>query len=62
MKSMITVEQVARRLQVTNSTIFNWIRDKMLPATKIGYRWYIHEDDLKAFMKPNVPEATNPLE
>lgn len=51
--SWLTVEDVAKRLQVSAETVRRWIRAGQLPVLdlggpKAGYR--IKEDDLNAFL------------
>jgi excisionase family DNA binding protein len=45
---MITVPEAARRLRRNPETIRRWIRDRKLPATKVGTQWLVEETDLDA--------------
>lgn len=47
---MYTIVEVAEILDVTPRTIQRYITDKKIPAMKIGRKWRIKEEDLKAFL------------
>jgi excisionase family DNA binding protein len=49
---LLTVEQVAERLQVNEQTIRRWLRDGDLNGVSFGGRtgWRISEEDLQAFL------------
>jgi excisionase family DNA binding protein len=55
---LLTAEQVARRLNVTKHTVWKWIREGRLRATRFGGRAYrINEEDLlmsQTGRQPNV--------
>ena len=58
-----TIQQVGMILGVCDLTVHNWIkRQRILPATKVGGKWLIHEQDLRRFMEPNRDDATCPLD
>lgn len=46
----LTVEQVAKRIGLTEERVRELINLKQIKATKIG-RWYIHPKDLEEFVK-----------
>lgn len=43
-----TPEEVAEILKVTRRTVYNWIRSEKIEAKKIGPRWYVTEEALRA--------------
>jgi excisionase family DNA binding protein len=49
---MLTVDQVAERLQVNEQTVRRWLRDGQLTGVPFGGRtgWRINEDELQAFL------------
>jgi len=49
-KKYLSIEEVAKKLSLNYKTIFRYIHNKKLEATKIG-RWRIDEDELKSFIK-----------
>ena len=55
MTEILTVEQVARELQVNTKTVYQWIKKKRLKATNIGTRakanWRIKRQDLNEFLE-----------
>ncbi|MDP9355977.1 MAG: helix-turn-helix domain-containing protein [Chloroflexota bacterium] len=52
MDRMLTVDQVAERLQVNEQTIRRWLRDGELTGVPFGGRtgWRVSEEDLQAFL------------
>ena len=50
-EKLVTPEQVAERLQVTERTVYGWLRRGKLPALKLGRLWRIRPDDLETFLE-----------
>ena len=50
-ENLLTPEQVAKRLQVTERSIYWWLRRGTLPALKLGRLWRIRPEDLEAFLE-----------
>lgn len=46
-----TPEQLAEKLQLSVRTIWAYIRDGKLPASKMGRKYRISEEQLERFMK-----------
>ncbi len=59
MERLLTVEEVAMRLQVNEQTIRRWLRDGELSGVPFGGRtgWRVSEDDLVAFLARRREEA-----
>ena len=52
LQSLLTVEQVARRLAIQETTVRQWLREGILPGIKINSRaWRIDPVDLEAFIE-----------
>lgn len=49
----LTVEQVAKTLQVHWQTILNYIKNGKLKAVKLGKGYRISKEELKRFIKQN---------
>lgn len=49
MEKYLTCEQVAERYGVKVMTVWAWIREKKLPAIRIGKGYRIRPKDLEAF-------------
>jgi len=43
--TLMTVDEVANKLSLTNKTVRKHIKSGKIKAQKIGKRWYISEDD-----------------
>ena len=50
-EKLLTPEQVAEQLQVTEHTVYGWLRGRRLPALKLGRLWRIRPQDLDAFLE-----------
>jgi len=50
-EKLLTPAQVAERLQITERTVYEWIRGGKLTALKLGRLWRIRQDDLEAFLE-----------
>ena len=50
-EKLLTPEQVAERLQVTERTVYGWLRRGTLPALKLGRLWRIRSEDLEGFLE-----------
>lgn len=49
MSKMYNCEEVSERYNVKVITVWDWIRNKKLPAIKIGREYRIREEDIEAF-------------
>jgi len=47
----MTPQEVAEKLRVTLTSIYNWIGDGRLKAAKVGDLWRIRPDDLESFLQ-----------
>lgn len=47
---LYTIEELTELLQVTQRTIYNWIKSGKLKAFKIGRGWRVKREDLDAFL------------
>ena len=52
MEQLMTVDQVAERLQVNEQTVRKWLREGELTGVAFGGRtgWRVSEDDLRTFL------------
>jgi len=48
---ILTVEQTAKRLQVSEKTVYEWLRAGKIPGRKIGKVWRMSEDALEDFLR-----------
>ena len=46
-----TLVEVAEILKVTRRTIYNYIKQGKIPATKVGHQWRVTEQALKEFLQ-----------
>ena len=50
-EKLLTPTQVAERLQITERTVYEWIRGGKLTALKLGRLWRIRPQDLETFLE-----------
>jgi len=53
--NLLTVAQVARRLQLHEITVRRYIRAGTLKAVRVGRNVRVREDDLERFLQPATP-------
>lgn len=52
----LTVEEVAVALRIHRATVARWLKEKKLPAKKVGRRWLISKEDYDNFVAQGVIE------
>lgn len=55
--AVYTPEQAAEALHCTPRTIYRYLRSGEMPGRKIGGRWKILEEDLKAYIRGNTGDG-----
>lgn len=50
-ETLLSPAQVADRLQVTEQTIYDWLREGKLAGHKLGRLWRVRPKDLEAFLQ-----------
>lgn len=48
----LRVGDVARRLNVSEKTVYKWLRQGLIPASRIGKTWIITEESVDAVLQP----------
>ncbi len=60
----LKVRDVAARLNVSEKTVYKWLTQGLIPATKLGRTWVVTEESLEAVLatpaSPNVIPAVTP--
>jgi excisionase family DNA binding protein len=59
---ILTVDQVAERLQVNRRTVLNLITAGSLVAFRVGRQWRIEHDDLQRYIDQMKNKPTTPPE
>ncbi len=55
----LTVEYIARDLQVSETTVRNWIKDKKLRGAKFGRDYRVRREDYDDFIKRQLGDQTD---
>lgn len=50
-EKILLLEDICPILHIGKTTVYKLIQSGQLPAQKIGGKWQISEDDLKAYLK-----------
>ena len=50
-EKLLTPAQAAERLQVTERTVYQWLRHGTLPGHRLGRLWRIHPRDFDSFLQ-----------
>ncbi|WP_369067077.1 helix-turn-helix domain-containing protein [Kocuria carniphila] len=59
----LTIEQLTQVLGLADTTItYRWLREGTVPAMKLGKRWLILRDDVKAHLRASYNTATSTSE
>ena len=51
MNGILTVRQIAEKLQVNTETVYRWLRDSKLIGYRANRLWRVSEQDLEAFLQ-----------
>ena len=54
------LEELMEILEVTKLTLYRWIKDKKITATKVGDRWRVSSEDLQAFLNQRKSRSKPP--
>jgi excisionase family DNA binding protein len=55
-KDLMTVEEVARYLQLKPQTIYKWAQEKRIPAVKLGKEWRFRKRILDEWLDKQILE------
>ena len=53
----LTVGEIARRLRVSNMTVYRLVRSGRLPAVRIGRGYRIREEDVRRYLDQRYMDA-----
>jgi excisionase family DNA binding protein len=53
----LRVREVAARLNVSEKTVYKWLRAGLIPARRIGKTWIITEESVQAVLSPKITPA-----
>ncbi|MDG0867401.1 helix-turn-helix domain-containing protein [Candidatus Lucifugimonas marina] len=53
----LSVRDVAVRLNVSEKTVYKWLKNGLIPASRIGKSWIITEESVKGLIEPTVTVA-----
>ena len=53
---ILTVPQAAEQLQVSERTVYEWLRNGKIPGRKIGKVWRLSEDAIMDFLRGGAAE------
>lgn len=47
----LTVQEVCAYLKITDESLYSWIKNKGIPAHRVGKRWLFDKGELDAWIK-----------
>ncbi len=56
-KSLMTAEEVAKYLNVDETTIYVWAKEGKIPAAKLGRLWRFDGDEIEKWVKSKKSSA-----
>jgi excisionase family DNA binding protein len=51
MKKLLTLQQVAQRLQISETTLYKLARKGKIPAIKVGNQWRFKKEDIDKWLE-----------
>ena len=55
---MLSINQVAQKLNVNYLTVYRWIKENKLKALRVGKLWRIEETELENFLESSKKGRT----
>lgn len=59
--TFLTFDEATGILNVSNSTLYRWLREGKVPGHKVGRQWRFRRDELESFMVADGPSADDTL-
>lgn len=47
----LTVDDICKYLSVTKDTVYKWIENKNMPASKVGRKWMFQKDEVDDWIR-----------
>lgn len=47
----LLVKDICKYLNISDETLYKWIRDKFIPAHRVGKRWMFDKDEIDRWVK-----------
>ena len=47
----LTVEEICAHLSLSKDTVYKWIKEKQMPASKVGRKWMFKKEDVDHWVK-----------
>ncbi len=47
----LTIDDICKYLSITKDTVYKWIEQKGMPASKIGRKWLFKKEDIDNWVK-----------
>ena len=51
MEKLLTLQQIAQRLQISETTLYKLARDSKIPAIKVGNQWRFKLEDIDSWLE-----------
>lgn len=57
-ESLMTIDDLAVYLKVTRRTIYEWLRNKKIPAVKLIGQWRFRKDKIDSWLENKMMQAS----
>ena len=47
----LNMEEICKHLSVTNDTVYKWIKEKGMPASRVGRRWMFKREEVDEWIR-----------
>ncbi|MBU2529855.1 MAG: helix-turn-helix domain-containing protein [Elusimicrobia bacterium] len=54
-RQLLTIKQVAKYLQLDETTIYSYAQKAKIPAIKVGYNWRFKREDIDDWLENKKP-------
>ena len=54
MNMLMTIEEVARYMQVSRFTVYRLAKSRFIPATKIGRQWRFQKEEIDQWLRNQI--------
>ncbi|UCB57653.1 MAG: helix-turn-helix domain-containing protein [Candidatus Omnitrophota bacterium] len=53
----MTIKELARYLKVKQSTVYNWVNNERIPASKVVGQWRFRRNEIDSWVKDSKKKA-----
>jgi len=58
-KEVLTIDELSAYLKISKSTLYKLVRERKIPAQKVGRHWRFHKEAIDKWLKVDNTQATS---